>query len=268
MMKDNLSVFELLTKNNPAFTVYSAPAFTDVTLKRSDIAPPPNSACKRIEEVWKEEKTSTPHIKEGNVIGVGYMKPRADYVELGVGPVAFKTFLTSKFDRVPRCKVYGLGSGAITKVRFKGDDYVLFGRRGKKTGFTGGSIETIPQGLADVDDIGKRSSSRTNVKREYYEEAVGLPEIGEIRYMGVVQNPWGNNISPTYLINVDCPNSFDLFKHSNKGSLNLKTSNKDEIKLRELVSISSIEDYIREKREDIDWNSRARLKTALEQRII
>ena len=114
----------------------------------------------------------------------------------------------------------------------------------------------------------KRNSCKIAAEREYYEEAAGLPKIEETRYVGIVQNPWGNNISPTYLFNVECPNSFSLLKPSGNGVFKLKTFNKDETRSRELVNISNIEDYIAKNFKDIDWNSRARLKEALEQQII
>lgn len=261
-------MFDLLSKDNPAFTIYPSPTFTDIVLRPVVISPPPKSVYEKMEEVWKDEKARTPHIANGTVIGVDYMIPKARHVELGIGQVEFKSFLTSKFDRVPGYKMYGLGSGALTKIRFKGNDYVLFGHRGKKTGFTGGKIETIPQGLTNLEDMKKRNPCKVNAIREYYEEATGLPKIEEIAYVGIVQNPWGNNISSSYLIDVECPNSFSSLKPCNNGALRLKTSNKDETKIRELINVSGIEDYISENHKDIDWNSRARLKEALEQRII
>ena len=147
-MKDDTSgVFERLTIDNPAFSVYQAPNYRGVKLKQTEIPETPESIVEEMEPAWQKEKRRRPHLTNGTVLGVGYMKPKGDYVEMGVSPTEFKRYLTSREDRFLGYKLYAASSGALTRVRFNGDDYILFGERGKKAGNTGGKIELIPQGL-------------------------------------------------------------------------------------------------------------------------
>jgi hypothetical protein len=262
-------VLECLTKNNPAFTCYSTPEFKGIKLKSTEIPSPPTNLLERIEEIWKEEKRQTPHITNNKIVGVGYIKQGGNYIEMGVSPEEFKWFLTSRLNRVPGYRLDALGGGGITKLRYKGNNFVFFAERGKKTGYIGGgNIETVPQGLMDVEAINEEDPCKMNLLKEYKEEAEGFPKVEEIKYMTIVRNMWGNNVSPTFSLEVNCNGSSNVFSSRKNGILKIKTLNKDETKRRFAVNVSDLEDFIRKYGNDIDWNSRARLKEAFSLHIV
>jgi len=262
-------ILELLTVNNPTEDVFLAPGVKKIKVKTTKAFDPPESVLEKIEEVWEEEKAKTPHITNGTVVGYVYGVDVYGIAEIGVAPVQFKHFLTSKFDRVPGYKQYAVGEGAVTKIRFKGDSYVLFAERGKKTGYDGGSIEIIPQGLMDLKDIEVDDASEASVAREYREEIAGFPMPQTQKYLGIALNPWGLNVSPSYLFETDCRNSHDFIEeNSKKGFLKIRTPDRDETKRRFAVSIDVIEEYLTEVSKDVTWNSRARLRMAFNQGYI